>query len=280
MQIIRNSKALLSQLSNLKEAESQMTLGFVPTMGALHPGHLSLIEAAKKQTKFVVASIFVNPTQFNDSDDLNRYPRKEKSDLEMLKSVGCDMVFLPEVEDIYPNPKEKYEIDLGFLDEVMEGEFRPNHFTGVARVVERFFSLIRPDIAFFGEKDIQQLAVIRRMTEIRNLDVDVRGVETKRETDGLAMSSRNLLLNESQRQEATHVFETLKYGQQLIKEIKDVNVIREKMVAFCKNSKLELEYLELVDNQSLRSATSVDNCRACIAAYCGKVRLIDNMALF
>jgi pantoate--beta-alanine ligase len=249
-------------------------------MGALHPGHLSLIEAAKKQTKFVVASIFVNPTQFNDSDDLNRYPRKEKSDLELLESVGCDMVFLPEVEDIYPQPQDDYEIDLGFLDEVMEGKFRPDHFKGVSMVVERFFSLVQPDVAFFGEKDFQQLAVIRRMTEIRNFNIQIQAVETKREADGLAMSSRNLLLNESQRQQATHLFETLKYGRQLATQMDDVSAIREKMIAFCENSELELEYLELVDNDTLRETQKVENCRACIVAYCGKVRLIDNMALF
>ncbi|MBN4072947.1 pantoate--beta-alanine ligase [Crocinitomix catalasitica] len=279
MQIHRSSKPLLSSLSKARESDPDFSLGFVPTMGAIHEGHLSLLAACRAKTKVVVASIFINPAQFNDASDLAEYPQNEERDLKLLEKGGCDIVYLPNVGDIYPSGTSGYEIDLGRLDEVMEGHFRPNHFTGVAMVVERFFQIVNPDVAFFGQKDFQQLAVIRKMVELRNFRIEIVGVETVRTEDGLALSSRNLLLNPKEKEEALVMYQTLKLGQTLALTEDDLSHIKSKMLSFFEGGNLRLAYLELVDPNSLEQAENVENCQICIAAYCGNIRLIDNMRL-
>ena len=213
MKIIKASHLLVEAISKIRASAPDTTIGFVPTMGALHEGHISLIETAKKQSDFVIASIFVNPTQFNDKKDLERYPRTEAKDIAMLEANSCDLVFMPDVEDIYPkNDYSGYEIDLNGLDKVMEGKFRDNHFDGVCRIVEKFFRLINPDYAFFGLKDFQQVSIIRYMVKVRGLNVSIYPCPIIREEGGLAMSSRNVLLSPEERTDAQIINQTLQLG--------------------------------------------------------------------
>ena len=214
------------------------SIGFVPTMGALHAGHGSLVTRAKSENDLVVVSIFVNPTQFNSSDDLTKYPRSIEKDAQFLDGLGCDIAFVPEVDEIYTTDYELPDIALGFLDETMEGFHRPGHFIGVVQVVYRLFQIVLPTRAYFGLKDFQQVAVIRFMTENFHLPVEIIACPTLRETDGLAMSSRNMRLSEKHREESIHISKTLI---------------------------LEDEW--------------VPNSIACIVAYLGDVRLIDNMEM-
>ncbi len=199
-----------NELQNaLKAQGTNPIIGFVPTMGALHEGHLSLVRQAKRESEIVVVSIFVNPIQFNNSDDLQKYPRDLDRDLDLLKEVGCDIVFAPSEAEMYPeNPTESYAF--GDLETVMEGAFRPGHFNGVAIVVKRLFDLIKPTAAYFGEKDFQQLAIIRALTEKENLSVEIVGCPIIREKDGLAMSSRNVRLSAEDRRIAPQIYKTLR----------------------------------------------------------------------
>lgn len=193
MKTLENKQNLELEIKTLKKAGR--SIGFVPTMGALHSGHLSLIESAKSQCDVVVCSIFINPTQFNDAKDFDRYPRNYNDDAELLKSVNCDILFLPSVKEIYPDESFKLNIDFGFLETVLEGKYRPGHFKGVGMVVKRLFELVNPDHAFFGLKDYQQFMVIKKLVEIYQFPIQLHGMPTIREKDGLAMSSRNKLLN-------------------------------------------------------------------------------------
>lgn len=279
MKEISTSEILISTLKAIRQENKGRRIGLVPTMGALHEGHLSLIKACKERCDVVVCSIFVNPTQFNNPDDLEKYPRKESEDMRLLEKEGCDFVYLPSVEDIYPNGKDGYTIDLGVLDEVMEGKYRPNHFDGVAMVVERFFEIVQPDFAFFGEKDFQQLAVVRRMTALRKLEVTIVPVETVRSTEGLALSSRNLRLNEEQQEDALIIYQTMMLAKQLKEQYAGPKEARSVLLAFFEKSPLALEYLEIVDEQTFLPASEWKNARICISAYCEQVRLIDNMAI-
>jgi len=261
------------------QRERSRSVGLVPTMGALHKGHISLVKCAAGENDVTVVSVFVNPDQFNDPADLANYPRDLESDLRLLAGTGCDMVFAPDVEAVYPEPDTRV-FDFGNLDRVMEGKYRPGHFTGVARVVSRLFGIIKPDRAYFGEKDIQQLAVIRKMTGLLSLPVEIRACPTLREEDGLAMSSRNRLLTREQRENAPLIWETLKAAarnremdtgrlRQWVKETIDANPW------------LKVEYFEIVDSSNLQPVT--DHRReglrvtGCIAVRAGRVRLIDNI---
>jgi len=278
MIIIRTLEEL-SKLINAAEYRNS-TVGFVPTMGALHEGHGSLISLAKKDNQLVICSIFVNPTQFNKVEDLEKYPRKEKEDVTILEELGCDFLFMPSNEEIYKNYQFQ-GIDLKELETVMEGKFRPGHFQGVCQIVYRLFDVIKPTRAYFGLKDFQQVAVIKYMTSFFKLPIEIIACPTIREGNGLALSSRNLRLSEIEKQEALIIFNTLDYIQKNLLQSESISELKNKAVEFFKTGRLTLEYLEIVDQNSL---TLVDdknktNLVACIAAYNNHIRLIDNMIL-
>jgi len=278
--VVYNSEQLQKEISKHSENTPDNSVGLVPTMGALHEGHMSLIDVAVKSCNTVVCTIFVNPTQFNDSNDLSNYPRTLDADIELLQKHACDILFCPDVEAIYPNKEEKYNIDFDGLYEVMEGKYRENHFNGVAMVVERFFKLVKPDIAFFGKKDFQQLAIIKKMTQIRGLNVDIVAVPTIRSKEGLALSSRNQLLTASQKVNALIIYKTLQKGRNLAKIGQETGELKKLLVDFFEQGNLRLEYLEIVDSLTLEAVKHINqNTCCCIAAYCGDVRLIDNAEL-
>jgi pantoate--beta-alanine ligase len=258
-----------------------LKIGFVPTMGALHEGHLSLVQQAGQENDLVVVSVFVNPTQFNDKADLERYPRTLEADAEKLSSLKCDFIFAPSVEEIYPEPDTR-KFNFGDLETVMEGKFRPGHFNGVAQVVSRLFDIVKPDRAYFGMKDFQQLAIIKSMVKQLNLPVEIVPVEIKREKDGLAMSSRNMLLQPEYRKEAPKIYQALLKIREL-KENNSVEEVRDKVTAEIeKGQLLKVEYLEIVDEESLQPVKSWNQDAAmvaCIAVFAGKIRLIDNIRL-
>lgn len=269
---------LREQIENCLSSIENPTIGFVPTMGALHEGHLSLIKAAREQSDIVVCSIFVNPTQFNNAADLERYPRDLDSDVKLLQENGCDVVFAPTEEVIYPDGEPDYQIDFNGLDQVMEGPNRPGHFKGVAMVVQRLFEIVRPDKGFFGLKDFQQVAILKQMVKIKGLNVEIIPMPIVRSGQGLALSSRNQLLSEKEKELALIIFETLSYGKRIVSECENGHQLQQKMIEFFEAGELELEYLEIVDNDSLQPIDQLrPNISCCIAAYCGQVRLIDNM---
>ncbi|MFT4660183.1 MAG: pantoate--beta-alanine ligase [Patiriisocius sp.] len=258
------------------------TIALVPTMGALHDGHLTLIKNALSVADIVVCSIFVNPTQFNKADDLKKYPRQQKKDAALLKSVGCHVLFAPNVKQVYPSDFVRNEANLGKLAQVMEGANRPGHFEGVVEVVSRLFDIVEPNKALFGEKDFQQLAVLRKMTEELDYNIEILGVPIVREKSGLAMSSRNQRLSKKGKIQAAFIFKTLSelsgnYASLTPNTVK--SVIKDK---FEKESTLELEYFELGDNrllQPIKNWKGPDGVRAFIGAWIDGVRLIDNMEL-
>jgi len=264
-----------------KCALKQIEIGFVPTMGALHKGHISLIELAKRENDVVICSIFVNPTQFNNASDLTNYPRTIESDIVLLEKAGCDAVFIPAVTEIYPDyPKETnfVNVPLAPLNKVMEGVFRTGHFEGVVNVVYRLFDLVKPNKAYFGLKDFQQVAIIKHMVNYLNLPVQIVSCPTLRTEEGLAQSSRNARLSDSQKEEALIIYKTLEYGKKLAQESLPSEV-HEKMLSYFKQGILKLEYIEIVNPVTLESLTDkwVSGAVCCVAAYCGEVRLIDNM---
>ena len=275
---------LYTSVSSLQEAlkkeQSQgLTIGFVPTMGALHQGHLSLVERSGAMADIVVVSIFVNPTQFNDSGDLANYPRTLEADMELLSACRCEYILYPSVEEVYPVPDTR-KFSFGNIEAIMEGKFRPGHFNGVAQVVSRLFEIVQPDLAFFGQKDFQQLAVIKDLVRQLNLSVKIIPCDIVREEDGLAMSSRNKLLLPEHRKAAPNIFKILKEAKALsgimsVSEVKDFVIRR-----FDAEPELRLEYFEIVDDTTL---LSVQNWLdpgikvGCIAVFAGKIRLIDNL---
>jgi pantoate--beta-alanine ligase len=261
------------------ERRAGKRIGFVPTMGALHDGHLSLAKACVKENDVCVVSIFVNPTQFNDRRDLETYPRTPEKDCLLLEQTGCDCVFMPSVAEMYPEPDTRV-FELGTVAQAMEGAFRPGHFNGVAQVVSRLFEIVEPHNAYFGEKDFQQIAVIREMT--RQLDLPVRIVSCPilRERDGLAMSSRNMRLTPEQRQIAPLIAATLKESRTFVPGEKVQEVIDRVVTALNRVSPLRVEYFEIVDAKTLlpvRDWFEPDDIVGCIAVFCGEVRLIDNV---
>jgi pantoate--beta-alanine ligase len=277
------SETIVETKANLQKIrEKKISIGFVPTMGALHQGHLSLIKKAKQDNGFVACSIFVNPIQFNNKSDLQKYPRNIDLDIGMLKSVNCDFLFYPSETEMYPNPVTEV-FDFGDLDKVMEGKYRPGHFNGVAVVVKKLFEIIKPDRAYFGQKDYQQLAIIQKVVRDEKLPVEIIPCLTIREKDGLAMSSRNQLLDKAAREKAPMIYEALKEvknkaGHNTVNEVKEY--IRQ---LFRKTQIAELEYFEIVDMYTLKPLKTWEESRniiACIAVYFGKIRLIDNMILF
>lgn len=264
-----------------KAEEAGKSVGLVPTMGALHAGHISLVERAVKDNDIVIASVFVNPTQFNNPTDLATYPRKEEDDFRMLEEAGVAGVFAPSVEEIYPDgAKPEKEFELGTAAEVMEGKFRPGHFQGVAQIVSKLFRFVRPTRAYFGEKDFQQIAVIRNMVKSEGIDVEIIDCPIKREADGLALSSRNALLTKEQRAVAPEIHAAMAASVEYSKDhsvqaTHDSVVERINAVPFC-----EVEYFEIVDGRTLLPVSDwadSDSIVGCITVYCGKVRLIDNI---
>ncbi|MDI9339248.1 MAG: pantoate--beta-alanine ligase [Sediminibacterium sp.] len=265
----------------LNEQRSQgMEIGFVPTMGALHEGHLSLIAYALQQTDISVCSIFVNPTQFNDKADLERYPRMPEKDLAMLAEAGCQVVFLPEVEEIYPEPDSR-RFSFGLLDEVLEGARRPGHFNGVAQVVSIFFDIVKPDRAFFGSKDYQQVMVIKELVRQLQLDIEIVSCPILREADGLAMSSRNMLLTGAERKAATLIPDVLAMSRQMKVKGASIRVIRQSVMnILAKDPLYKLDYFEICDGETLKAMDTWDDAAkpvALIACFVGKIRLIDNL---
>ena len=256
-------------------------VGLVPTMGALHQGHLSLVAQSKKENDITVVSIFVNPTQFNNPKDLKTYPRIIDRDLELLSEYQPDLIFIPEVEEVYPEPDTRI-FDFGDIEKVMEGKNRPGHFNGVAQVVSKLFSYISPDNAYFGQKDFQQVAVIKQMTKDLKLDINIVPCPIIREVDGLAMSSRNMLLSELERKNAAKISETLIKACNLVPDF-GVSLLKEWVVTeINSNAYLEVEYFEIVDDTSLQPIEKwedSDNRIACITVQVGKVRLLDNISL-
>lgn len=254
-------------------------IGFVPTMGALHEGHLSLIAYALQQTDISVCSIFVNPTQFNDKADLDRYPRMPEKDMEMLTQAGCQVVFLPEVEEIYPEPDSR-RFSFGLLDEVLEGARRLGHFNGVAQVVSILFDIVKPHRAFFGSKDYQQVMVIKALVEQLHLDIEIVSCPILREPDGLAMSSRNMLLTETERKAATLIPDVLAMSRQMKAKGVSVRAIRQSVMnILAKNPLYRLDYFEICDGETLKAIDVWEDSKkpvALIACFVGKIRLIDN----
>lgn len=254
-------------------------VGLVPTMGALHEGHLTLVRQAVAENEVVVVSIFVNPTQFNDASDLERYPRTLEADLALLESTGCHLIFAPSVAEVYPEPDTR-KFNFGQLEEVMEGRFRPGHFNGVAQVVSKLFDMVRPDKAYFGLKDFQQLAIIKNMVKQLDLPVEIVACKIVREESGLAMSSRNELLSAEQRENAAIISKTLFKAKQLKTE-KSVKELTEWVKdRINKNPFLDVEYFEIVDDEQLQTVNNWNEKSTkigCIAVFCGKIRLIDNI---
>ncbi len=276
MQVLRGAEALQKYRS-----EQKGKCSFVPTMGALHEGHLELVRKAKSISDFVIVSVFVNPTQFNNSEDLQNYPRDEEGDARMLESAGCDAVWFPSVEEIYPSGARSEDYDLGIMDEVMEGEFRPGHFQGVATVVDRLFQFIKPDLAVFGEKDYQQVAVVRSMVEQRGHAVDVVVHKTVREPNGLAMSSRNRRLSEEEKDRAAVMHQTMTWVKGHKGERSPQDLLKEARTKIS-DAGFDLEYLEIADENTMEFLESWDDSdvpRIFVAACSGPVRLIDNISL-
>ncbi|NND93510.1 MAG: pantoate--beta-alanine ligase [Flavobacteriales bacterium] len=261
----------------------EQKVGFVPTMGALHSGHLSLIDMARSHSDVVVCSIFVNPTQFNEKADLDNYPRTIDADIIKLEEVECDLLFIPEVDGVYLEDHNPKRIDYKGLDKVMEGAMRPGHFDGVVEVVARLFEIVEPELAYFGEKDFQQLAIIRLMVEQLDCEVEIIGCPIVREANGLAMSSRNERLNREQRQQASILHATLQAMKDLVDflnpdEVEVWGRAKLEELDYC-----ELEYLEVAESRTLQPIFRWKECeaaRAFVVARFGDVRLIDNLELY
>lgn len=279
MIIFKTAAALSSFIKNSKE--NGMPVGFVPTMGALHNGHISLVELSRKENKITVCSIFVNPTQFNNPDDFKKYPVTIESDIDMLEKWGCDVLFLPSVEEIYPAGFTRLHYELGYLETVLEGKYRPGHFQGVCQVVHRLLDIVGPDKLYLGQKDFQQCMVINKLVELRQIKTQLVICPTLRETDGLAMSSRNARLNETERKTAVKIFEALSMIKNEIHP-GSLAVIKSTAEAYLSASGFKTDYVEIADASNLALQNNWDGKTklvALISAYLNDVRLIDNMVI-
>ncbi|MDR0982330.1 MAG: pantoate--beta-alanine ligase [Culturomica sp.] len=279
MKVVNTKSELIELLEEAKKTGK--TVGFVPTMGALHEGHISLLTECKRHCDVSVLSIFVNPTQFNDPADLERYPRTPEKDFSLLEDNGCNIVFYPSVEEIYPE-QDTRKFDFGYIESIMEGAKRPGHFNGVAQVVSKLFYIVKPDKAFFGMKDFQQIAVIKKMVEILKMPIEIVECPIIREKSGLALSSRNKLLSDEHKKNAPHIHSILKKATNLATEIPTSELKEFIKKEIDKNSYLETEYVEIVDAETLRVITEPypeTKTVVCVAVYAGKIRLIDNIAI-
>lgn len=280
MQVFRHLHDLRNYRTKLRR-EGQ-TLGFVPTMGALHQGHLALVKRALSENSASIVTIFVNPTQFNNAEDLEKYPRREEEDLKLLEGIGNSIVFMPSVEEVYGTQVNSDPFDLRGLDRGMEGDHRPGHFQGVATIVKRFFEMIEPERAYFGEKDYQQLRIVQQVAVDYQLPVEVIGCETERYPSGLAMSSRNYRLSEQGLQAAVIIYEQMQYAIHHHKNYSPAELSAAIEAAFAKSS-LELEYVSFTDADTMDIVEDWQNhrrVRIFIAAFCEGVRLIDNLCLY
>ena len=275
---------VIAKIDELKKAiaeyrDNGKSVGLVPTMGALHDGHISLVKRCLNENECCVVSIFVNPTQFNDKNDLKHYPRTPKEECDLLESVGCTIVFAPEIEEMYPEEDTRI-FNLGSVAEVMEGKFRPGHFNGVAQIVSKLFYAVKPDKAYFGEKDFQQIAVIRAMEREINTGVEIIDVPIVRESDGLAMSSRNRRLTEEQRKNAPKIWETLSKSYTFAQDHTVEETINFVVDTLNTIPEFKVEYYEIVDADTLQPIREWNNTKravGCIATFCGEIRLIDNI---
>lgn len=280
MLVIRKKEALQQYLQGKRL--QNIPLGFVPTMGALHQGHLSLIQRSLAATGHTICSIFVNPTQFNNPEDLTKYPRSPEQDLAMLETAGCHTVFLPEVEEIY-STKPLIQFSFGPLETVMEGHFRPGHFSGVALVVSKLFNIVQPDVAFFGQKDLQQCRIIEQLVRDLSFNINIQIIPTVREADGLALSSRNQRLSPKGHQTALHLYQALQLAAAALKAGADPKAAQNKGLSYLQAvPELQPEYFCLADGGTLQELDTVqkgDQVALCTAAYVEGVRLIDNLLL-
>ena len=270
-------KELQEELAQYQPSE----IGFVPTMGALHAGHRSLVEKARRECKIVVVSVFVNPTQFNDKTDLKNYPRTPEADLAILEEAGADIVLMPTVEEIYPEPDTR-QFDFGLIDKVMEGATRPGHFNGVAQVVSRLFDIVKPGKSYFGEKDFQQIAVIKAMVKQLGLELEIVECPIIRDIDGLALSSRNLLLTAEHRAAAPEIYATLKQCADKAQQMTPQQLTEWVISEVEKSGLLKVIYFQAVDSLSMQEVASwqqSEHIQGCIAVQAGAIRLIDNVKI-
>lgn len=281
MQVFKHIHELRSQISVQKVRGKKV--GLVPTMGALHRGHLELVSAARRENDVVVTSIFVNPTQFNNPEDLKKYPRTLETDLQLLEAENCDFVFVPDENEIYPE-EPLTKIQFGYLNSIMEGAHRPGHFDGVGLVVSKLFNIVQPDRAYFGKKDLQQLTIIKKMVRDLNFDIEIIPYPIVREKDGLAMSSRNARLNDEERKEAPAIYRNLELiSERLSKQETSVEAAKKSFVEEVdRHSTLSTEYIEVVDTETLRPVENLvegNNVSICVAVFAGNIRLIDNVSI-
>jgi len=280
MEVYNTVQSLLKRRSSIPQENS---IGLVPTMGALHKGHLSLVTKAKNENDLVVATIFVNPTQFDRKEDLDNYPSSLEDDLKMLEEVGCDIAFVPVAKEIYADTIESEKFDFDGLDLMMEGQFRKGHFDGVATIVKKLFIITKPSRAYFGKKDFQQLQIIKKMVDAENLPVEIVPCEIFREDDGLAMSSRNRRLEPKRRAEAPLIFKTLQNSKVMLEAGESFEQIHQMALKeFSESAYLDLEYFEIAEKDTLRKENAFDATKkyiAFVAAYAGDIRLIDNIEL-
>lgn len=277
MKVVNRVADLNAALANCPKSG----VGFVPTMGALHAGHRSLVERARKENDTVVVSVFVNPTQFNDKNDLKNYPRTPEADCAVLEAAGADIVFMPSVEDIYPEPDTRV-FDFGLIDKVMEGATRPGHFNGVAQVVSRLFALVNPARAYFGEKDFQQIAVIKAMVKQLSIDIDIVECPIVRGEDGLALSSRNELLTAEHRQAAPHIYATISQASAKMASMTPAELTEWMIATIDSNPLLKTIYFEAVDAltmQKVENWSDSERIQGCVAVQAGDIRLIDNIRI-
>lgn len=280
MEIFKKIAPLKAFLEGIRRSEN--TIGLVPTMGALHNGHLALINASKAQNSVTICTIYINPTQFNNPRDLEKYPRNIDRDLELLQTAGCDVAFCPENAEMYES-KPHLKFDFGSLGNVMEGKHRPGHFSGVALVVSKLFNVIRPDNAYFGQKDWQQFAIIQQVVQELKFDIKLHSIPTLREQDGLAMSSRNLRLSFHERPKATVFYKALLEARKDLRMGEPISKVKERVSEIVgKTAGASLEYFEVAESKNLNVLDFVNGAEMpilCIAGYIGEIRLIDNMFL-
>lgn len=278
MEIISDPRKLSSEIENFRKLG--LTIGLVPTMGALHSGHITLVENSVKENDLTVVSVFVNPTQFNNPDDLKKYPRDLQKDASMLSSAGCDIIFAPLAADIYSEQEltQRFNFDFEGLDKVMEGKFRPGHFNGVVQIVSKLFSYVNPHKAYFGEKDFQQLAIIHLMVQKMGFDIEIVDCEIIREPSGLAMSSRNERLSIEQKNQAAQISAILHESVKLASSKTPEELQLWVLLQLEKAPGLRAEYFEIANSKTLQTLKSwAEPAVGCVAVFCGDVRLIDNV---
>ena len=278
MKIIQLKKDLLSEIDLLKTAGKK--IGFIPTMGALHAGHIALVSQSVTQNDITIVSIFVNPTQFNNKTDLDKYPRSLEKDAELLRQAGCNLIFAPKADEIYNEDELDgcFTFDFAGLDKVMEGKFRPGHFNGVVQIVSKLFKLVQPDKAYFGEKDFQQLAIIQHMVKMLGFEVEIIDCPIVREESGLAMSSRNERLTLDQRKKAVEISKVLFESRNFAAQLSPLELTKWVIDKINEVPELEVEYYEIVNSSTLQTINAwTEPAVGCIAVFCGEVRLIDNV---